>query len=128
MNSIVAEALEENKEYAADLITDQLTHGIKGDGEELMQYRNDEYAAFKRSIGSMSSPVADLKLSGDYHSSIKMEVGDKEGVVSSTDSKDVRLSAKYGEEIKQYTVDSKKELRLQIKPDIQIRVNDLIKK
>ncbi len=126
MPNIIANALEENKEIAADLITDQLTRGIKGDGEELANYRSREYAEFKKSIGSVSSPVADLKLTGAYHRSIMLEVSGEEAAVTSDDQKDLELSLKYGEEIKQYTEPSKKELRLQIKPDIQLGIQKFI--
>ena len=125
---IITESLEENKEIAADLITNQLTHGIRGDGEEMTEYRSDEYAIFKRSIGSISSPLTDLKLTGDYHRSIELQTKGTEALIVSRDSKDEKLTLKYGEETKQYTEESKKDLRQFIKPDIQIGLNKFILK
>lgn len=126
MNGIVASSLNANKEIFADLITGQLEQGIKGDGENLKTYASAEYAAFKRSIGSKSSPVTDLKLTGAYHRSIMLEASKDKAAIVSTDNKDEELSLKYGDEIKQLTPESKKEGRQQIKPDMQIRINKII--
>lgn len=126
MNQIIASSMEANKEIFADLITGQLEQGIKGDGENLLSYRSAEYAAFKRSIGSKSSPVADLKLSGKYHRSIILEANKNKAAIVSSDEKDAELSLKYGVEIKQLTGQSKKEGRQQIKPDMQLRLNRFI--
>ena len=126
MNQIVASSMEANKEIFADLVTGQLEQGIKGDGENLFPYRNPQYASFKRSIGSKSSPIPDLKLTGAYHRSIELEAKKSSAAIVSKDDKDAELSLKYGQEIKQLTQTSMKEGRIQIKPDMQIRLNRLI--
>lgn len=126
MNQIVASSMEANKEIFADLVTGQLEQGLKGNEENLFPYRNPQYASFKRSIGSKSSPIADLKLTGKYHRSIVLEAKKSSAAIVSKDEKDAELSLKYGEEIKQLTQASTKEGRIQIKPDMQIRINRFI--
>ena len=126
MDIIISQSLEENKEIGEDLITSQLSEGIKGDGESLHEYRSDEYASFKASIGSKSSPVADLKLTGNFHRSITLKTTKNTASFISDDEKDEKLSLKYGEEIKQFTEESKGEMRGQIKPSMQERINKFI--
>jgi len=126
MVGFVTSSMEENKAIFEDLVTGQLSEGKDGDGDDLLQYQSDEYAAFKKSIGSKSSPVADLKLTGAYHRSIMLETTKKSASIVSRDEKDAELTFKYGDAIKQLDEESKKEGRLQIKPDIQEQINKFI--
>lgn len=63
----VAVAAEKNKEELADLNVSQMEKGIGGDGKKIKPDYSPSYASFK----GFKTP--DLKVTGDYHSSISVD-------------------------------------------------------
>lgn len=64
--------IKDNIEELEDLNAEQLELGEDAKMDSLAKYRNPDYARMKKAIGSLSSPVADLKLTGEYHRDIKV--------------------------------------------------------
>ena len=75
-----------------DIVQDQLRRGYDGDGDRLAEYRSNSYAKFKKALGSISSPIADLYAEGDFYDGMTMKGFD----IISTDSKSAALQNKYG--------------------------------
>jgi hypothetical protein len=122
---LFAESVEENKEYIVDLNTGQLGKGRDSKNASLFPYANDDYAKFKKSIGS-EAPLGtpNLKLTGEFWSGFNVKT-DKEGlVISSTDSKSEKLKSGYGEDIFGLTDESKKDLKTMLLPTYLEKLKD----
>ena len=105
-----------------DMVQDQLSKGQGGDGNNLESYSSDVYAKFKQSIGSLSSPIADLKLTGDFYEGMIMN---DDFVIFSTDSKDKMLHQMFGDDI---TEVQDKNMAKFIKEQMLPEFEDFIKK
>ena len=66
LKGLIATAGVKNKEELADLNVSQMDKGIGGDGKKITPNYSPNYAAFK----GFKTP--DLKVTGDYHSSINV--------------------------------------------------------
>lgn len=95
-DSLIKQFILDFEPLFVDTVTDQLSKGKGGDGNNLESYASDEYAKFKKSIGSISSPIADLNLSGDFYSGMTMNDSFE---IFSTDWKDSVLHQMFGEDI-----------------------------
>jgi hypothetical protein len=88
--------IQRNFDVIEDLNAEQMTEGKGADGNDLARYRNPEYARFKKFIGSVSSPIADLKVTGKFHRGIRLnKVGVGEYQFTNIDSKAPELTIKY---------------------------------
>lgn len=88
--------INDHFEEIEDLNAEQLELGEDAKEDPLAKYRNPDYARFKKGMGSLSSPVADLKLTGKYHKAITVKkTGGAEYQIINTDSKFQELSEKY---------------------------------
>ena len=105
-----------------DLVQDQLRKGKGGDGGNLDSYISTEYARFKRAIGSISSPIADLRLTGSFYEGMIMN---NDFVIFSTDSKDRMLHQMYGDDITEVSTPNLNKL---IKDQILPEFEDFIKR
>ena len=93
-------AIEANETEVLDANIAQLEKGQDALGNLLDQYASDEYAKFKKAMGSQSPlGIPDLKLEGDFHSGFVLKKDGKKFIITSTDEKKDRLKAKYGEDI-----------------------------
>ena len=93
---IFRSVMDDYKEEVEDINADQLNHGKDAQGIDLAEYRSDEYIRFKKSRGSISSPVADLNLTGKYHKAITLKkTGVSDFQITNTDSKFKELIGKY---------------------------------
>jgi hypothetical protein len=79
-----------------DIVQSQLIKGEDGNAQKLDEYRSQTNATFKKSIGSVSSPYADLKLEGDFYDGMFMN---KFYEIRSRDWKEAKLVDKYGDAI-----------------------------
>lgn len=88
--------IERNFAELEDINTDQLIKGKNAEGSNLARYKSASYARFKKSIGSKSSPIADLKVTGDFHRALKIKkTGKGEFEFYNTDEKAPLLLQKY---------------------------------
>jgi hypothetical protein len=121
---LVAKASEDNKEELADLNVSQLEKGISGDGDKMNPNYSPNYAKFK------GFRVPDLKVSGDYHSSISVKrVKDKTMYYSKDDSSDkVKFLESYYRNI-QYGIAPQNEQKAvdEIESDLAKRFNKVLK-
>lgn len=86
----------DNEALFIDTVHDQLRHGKGGDGGRLDSYSTDEYSKFKKAIGSISSPIADLYVSGDFYEGMSMDNAFK---INSSDWKNDVLKQMWGDDI-----------------------------
>ncbi len=94
--NIFGDVMNDHKEEVEDINAEQLNQGKDAEGIDLDEYRSDEYIRFKKSIGSKSSPVADLNLTGKYHKAITLKkTGVSDFQITNTDSKFKELIGKY---------------------------------
>lgn len=97
---ILNRAVLENQAEILDLNTAQLEKGKNSLDELLQRYASDEYAKFKKAIGSNApSGVPNLKLEGDFYSGFKLERDGEDWMIFSTDEKNDELVNKYGSSI-----------------------------
>lgn len=95
------DTMVENEAEIIDLNTSQVEQGLSSEGGILGEYENDNYAAFKQSIGSKApAGIVDLKLTGDFISGFYAEPfggnDERAGLfIDSRDGKSARLESKY---------------------------------
>lgn len=101
-----------------DLNTGQLEKGIYRQGDEIEpRYAFDEYAKFKKSIGSKAKKgVPDLKLEGDFYEGFGIKYLSDAFEIDSKDEKANNLERKYSSDIYGLTKESINELQKLIKP------------
>ena len=122
-DKIVDTVIHEYEAELIDLNTGQLEKGIAPDGIEIEPpYAFDEYARFKKSIGSKAPlGIPDLKLTGDFYSRFETKITPNYIEISSGDSKAPELENKYGEDqIYGLTESNKKEFVQLIKEPLKI--------
>lgn len=108
--------LQNNWEYAVDLLTMQLMEGVDGDGAQLDHYRDKAYAEMKLELNPKG--VTDLKLTGDFHDSIYLKSDKWPVEFDASDWKKQHLVSVYGKGILQLEDSRIKTLVDHIKEDI----------
>ena len=128
IDNITVGAMMEVKEEIIDLNTSQLEAGKLSTDKNLDSYTSDAYARFKKSIGSKSSPIADLKLTGDFYSGFNVQFKSDSLVFDSSDSKAPNLEKEWSKDIYGLTNKNKSEVSEMILPTIQNKIlNGFIK-
>lgn len=84
-------ALQANAEGIAELNREQLEKGLDSENKDLGIYRDFAYKNRFRPV--------DLKLTGDFHRSIKPEFASESFNMVATDEKTEKLQDKYGDDI-----------------------------
>ena len=116
-DSLIDKFIRDFEPYFIDIVQDQLSKGKGGNGGNLDTYASNEYARFKKSIGSISSPIADLKLTGDFYEGMTM---DDNLEIFSTDWKDELLHRQFGDDITEVSTDNMNKLiKDQILPEFE---------
>ena len=93
---IFDKVIQNNFEELEDKNAEQLSEGKNAEGNDLQRYRSPAYARFKKQIGSKSSPVTDLKVTGAFHRDIKIKkVGKGEFEYYNSNEKAPELLQKY---------------------------------
>ena len=93
-------AIVENQEEILDLNIAQLDEGVDSLGDLLMEYASEEYAQFKKALGSKAPfGIPDLKLEGDFREGFILITEGSEFRIDSTDQKAGELAFKYGQDI-----------------------------
>lgn len=95
-DSLVHKFILSNEPLFVDTVHSQLEKGEAGDGSKLDTYSTPDYSRFKKAIGSMSSPIADLKLTGDFYGGMIMNNNLE---IFSTDWKNNLLKQMWGDDI-----------------------------
>jgi len=97
LNKVAKNAINENLSVMADMNREQLELGINAEDGDVGFYRSLSYARLKKSIGSRSPfGIADLKLTGDFHSGIFARRRGDDLIFGSTDGKTADLVSRYG--------------------------------
>lgn len=115
LHTDLVSAMASNKEEVVDANVDQIERGIAPDEGYIGKYRSDEYAKYKKSIGSKApSGKVDLKLEGDFIGGIFANPVADGLSIDSTDYKTDKLEEKYDGRIFGLTPKSKQDLAPQI--------------
>jgi hypothetical protein len=95
---LILKAAALNKKELADLNRANLSKGKLSSGDDTMEYKTIAYTNKKASMGSISVPKMDFKLTGDFHKGISVEVGN-EIVFNGADGKTSMLLNMYGDDL-----------------------------
>lgn len=95
MNQIV---LSDNDAIKKEKIN-EFTKGERPDGEKIGEYRNAEYAFFKKAINPLAGGYVDLLLTRSFANKMFIKSTNKGYLLDSTDSKTGNLIGKYGLDI-----------------------------
>lgn len=116
-DSLIDKFLLEFEPYFIDIVNEQLDKGKDGDGLNLEPLYSPFYSSFKKSIGSLSAPVPDLKVTGEWREGMTMN---KDFEIFSTDFKDSSLRIRYGDNITEVqTENMNKLIKDQILPEFE---------
>lgn len=97
-DDIAVESIDETKEEIKVKQKDQLLYGLKADGTKIGRYRNNKYAAKKYALNPLAGfGNVDLRLTGELHREIFVDVRDNTLVIDSADEKTGSLINKYGD-------------------------------
>jgi len=100
IDQLAVEAIEETREQLLDIQRDQLLHGEKKDGTKIGKYKSEKYAAKKLAQNPLAgSGNVDLKLTGEYHEELFVDVREQTLVIDSAASADKieNIIGKYGD-------------------------------
>jgi hypothetical protein len=113
------------KETIADLNVEQLESGITNKGKPIRpKYRSKLYAQYKKAIGAKPALYTpDLKVTGEFHSSIYAKRYPQLIETNSDDKKAGKLIEKYPD-ILGLTSKSQKDLNKEILPNLNKRIQD----
>ncbi len=116
-------AIVEHQEDILDLNVAQLKVGKDALGNLLDRYESEIYDAFKKNVLGSQSPemIPDLILEGDFTEGFVLRSSGDDFLTLSTDEKDDRLRAKYGEDIFGLSEDSLEIIRPAILESFLIR-------
>lgn len=95
---LIIKAAALNTKELADLNRDNLSKGMLSSGEQTMEYASIGYTNYKASLGSVSVPNMDFKLTGSFHAGIDAKVGN-EIAFNSSDSKTSNLLSRFGNDL-----------------------------
>lgn len=100
MGELIDRAVFDNETEIINLNTAQLSRGIDSLGKFLEEYASEEYAKFKKSIGS-EAPLGtpNLKLDGNFYEGFRLFKDDDNYIIFSDDEKTNSLVFKYGSDI-----------------------------
>ncbi len=115
LKDLLYEVLVQNTDLIEDLNAEQLNQGIRSDGSRIEPEYSPGYAELKKSLG-FNPNIVNLKLDGDYQRGITAKVSKYVVDIDNIDSKDAKLSEKYGATIIGLTEDSVAMLNREITP------------
>lgn len=96
MRSIAEQAVEDTKQDIVERQQEQLRYGLNRKGQKIGKYKNDAYAKKKNALNPLPGlGNVDLKLEGDFHREIFVEVTPDVFKTDSKDSKSIDLQKKY---------------------------------
>lgn len=96
IDELTRQAVKMNEDKILDLNREQMETGKNTEGQTIGAYRSKSYANFKKAIGSRAPfRVPDLKLTGEFHERMILEVDDNQYFIYSTDEKAGMLAEKY---------------------------------
>lgn len=96
LTQIAIESLSQHVEEVAELTREQLMDGLDSQGNPLKMYKMDWYARMKQGMNSRAGfGTPDLKLTGAFHSSIRVEVQGENMQITANDPND--LENRYSE-------------------------------
>lgn len=97
-DEIAVDSIDATKDEIKVKQKDQLLHGLRPDGSKIGKYRSNKYATKKYALNPLAGiGNVDLKLTGDLHREIFVDVRDNTLVIDSADEKTGSLINKYGD-------------------------------
>ncbi|MDR0714924.1 MAG: hypothetical protein LBF89_11810 [Bacteroidales bacterium] len=123
---IAARTLTELESLVIALNQEQLSHGLRSDGEELYpDYRDKSYAAMKhRKNPKPGEGVPDLELTGSFYNKFYLDT-DK-FTVSSHDAKTEKLVEKYGRSIFGLSDDSLQKMKPEVIRRFKAKIDGIL--
>ena len=90
-------AIDQTRDQLIEKQKDQLLHGFNSKGERIGKYKSAKYARVKNQMNPLAGlGNVDLKVKGDYHGGLFVDVRTDSYVVESGDEKSGDLEKKYG--------------------------------
>ncbi|WP_293916539.1 MULTISPECIES: hypothetical protein [unclassified Sphingobacterium] len=111
LDDYVSSSLKANRNTISDYNREQLESGMDSELRDLGIYKDFNYKNRWRPV--------DLKLTGDFHNSIKPKFGSKDFEITSNDQKADMLQDKYGDDILGLTLEDIHELGEDITGQVQ---------
>jgi hypothetical protein len=97
LKKLAANAAVANSEELSDLNREQLSEGLLSSGDSTDDYATISYVNYKSSLGSISVPKMDFKVTGTYHKSINVKKKGTDAVFVSKDPN--KLEQRFGEDL-----------------------------
>lgn len=107
INKIAMNTLEQKQRDVVSLNVEQMMDGYDKNGRVIGEYKNESYRRKKNRMNPRPGfGFADLKLTGKYHESLKLEIeSDKKYKIFATDTKAPKIEAMFGKSM--YGLDNK---------------------
>lgn len=102
LKGLQRQAVKNKRDLFEDVQKQQLRQGIRGDGKDIRPLYGLGYYRFKRQLSTYQAyaPYApDLYLTGAFHRGIRLKLRGDKYTLDSTDSKNAKLTKKYGKGI-----------------------------
>jgi len=102
LKGLQREAVRNTRELFEDIQRQQLRQGVTARGNEIAPPYMLTYYRYKRTLGTYHAHapyVPDLYLTGAFHRGIRMKLTGNKYTFDSTDSKNTKLTKKYGKGI-----------------------------
>lgn len=100
IDQLAKEAVEETRDQLLDIQRDQLLHGEAKDGSKIGKYKNPKYAAKKLAKNPLAgSGNVDLKLTGEYHEELFVDIRQQTLIIDSAADPDkvANINEMYGD-------------------------------
>lgn len=127
VNDVAFDAMDAGAPEVAKLNTEMLEAGQNAKGDDVGQYRNEEYARMKNAMNPKPGfGRVDLRLTGSFYRNMVTSVVGDAVITESTDEKAAELAAKYGDDI--YGLNRTFKARFvseTLRPDFNRRITDI---
>lgn len=96
---IILESAALSSKELADTNRSNLTKGELASGDQTEQYASINYTNWKSSLGSISAPNMDFKVTGRFHKGINVDIEGDNIVFNNSDSKADKILNNWGEDV-----------------------------
>lgn len=128
LNDIALQSMADTAPAFVAVQKDQLLEGFDSTDHRLQSYKSPKYATKKNSMNPLPGyGNPDLKLTGDFYSSIRADIDNDGLLISASDPKAPSLEKKYGNRIYTLSESFKPEYIVQLLPAFVARVTDSLK-
>lgn len=100
VSEVIENAIIDTQKDLVKYQKEQMLHGVRKSGKKIGKYKSPAYAKKKFQMNSKAGlGNKDLKLTGDFHSRVLVDVRGKEVIVSSDDPKTEKIVEREGDDI-----------------------------